>query len=103
MILIAGISPRIKTLESTPRLCPSCGLAQAYLKRIDHYVNLFFIPLFPVKKGKPVLICNRCQAQGIGDKKAEASRRVKEVLMCKQCGRTLEGNFRFCPHCGQRQ
>ena len=34
MFIIAGISPKIKSLDPTPRRCPTCGLHQAYLKRI---------------------------------------------------------------------
>ncbi|SPF39937.1 hypothetical protein SBDP1_280015 [Syntrophobacter sp. SbD1] len=58
--LIGGVQPKSVTVDETPRICPGCGLAQARLKRVDHYLSLFFIPLFPVKKGDPVLICDRC-------------------------------------------
>mgnify|MGYP006309390691 CR=1 FL=1 len=103
MFLIAGISPKMKTLETTPRICPSCGLAQAYLKRVDHYLSLFFIPVLRVKKGEPVLVCNRCRAAG-SDRPA-AGRPVKTPepgSMCKQCGRTLDNTFTFCPYCGAK-
>ncbi len=59
---IGGVQPKTMTLDDTPRLCPACGLAQARLKRIDHYLSLFFIPLFPVKRGEPAVICDRCGA-----------------------------------------
>ena len=43
--VIGGISPKIKVIDDKPMLCPVCGLAQAYFKRIDYYLNLFFIPI----------------------------------------------------------
>jgi len=62
MFLIIGIAPKTKILDHTPRICPACGLAQARLKRVDSYFNLFFIPLIPVKKGEPFIICDRCES-----------------------------------------
>ncbi len=103
MFLIAGISPRMKTLDTVPRICPSCGLAQAYLKRVDHYLSLFFIPIIRVRKGEPMLVCNRCQATGY-DRPAPGrpASGPATALMCKQCGRTLEREFIFCPYCGAK-
>ena len=57
MFLIVGISPKTKIIDNTPRICQACGLAQARLQRVDSYFNLFFIPLFRVKKGEPFVIC----------------------------------------------
>ena len=61
MIFIAGVSPKTKVLDQNPRRCPVCGLHQAYHKRTDHYLSLFFIPIFRVKKGEPFIICERCE------------------------------------------
>jgi len=52
MFIIAGVSPKKKILEPHPEQCPSCGVQLAYTVRMDHYFNLFFIPLFRVKKGE---------------------------------------------------
>lgn len=41
-------------------MCPSCGLPSAKLKRLDHYLSLFFIPIIPVKKGERFIECDRC-------------------------------------------
>jgi hypothetical protein len=100
---IGGIQPKTVTIEDTPRLCPSCGLAQARLKRIDHYLSLFFIPLFPVKRGQPVLICDRCGA--VDDPHHPVARRASELpsaVQCPSCGRPVEPSFNYCPHCGSR-
>jgi hypothetical protein len=56
---IGGVQPRTVIVDETPRLCPQCGLAQARLKRIDHYLSLFFIPLIPIKRGPVLLVCDR--------------------------------------------
>ncbi len=103
MILIAGVSSKTKTIDPTPRLCPSCGLAQAYLKRVDHYVSLFFIPVIRVKKGEPVLVCNRCEFAGFNAPKQQPPSESPQPVMCKQCGRSLENDFRYCPFCGMHQ
>ncbi len=60
--LIGGVQPKTVALDETRKLCSACGLAQAKLKRVDQYLSLFFVPLFRVKKGDPVLICDRCGA-----------------------------------------
>ncbi len=108
---IGGVEPRTKVLDETPRLCPACGLAQARLKRIDHYLTLFFIPLFPVKKGDPMLICDRCghvaspdgRWSGTGAAAPEPDAvDLPSVPSCPRCGRDLDPSFVYCPYCGSR-
>jgi len=101
MFLIAGVSPKVKRLDTAPRICPSCGLAQVYLQRVDHYLSLFFIPVIRVKKGEPVPFCNRCRASG-HDRSGTGpvSTSHESIRMCKQCGRRLEEKFDYCPYCG---
>ena len=57
---IGGIQPRTVRLEKKMKFCPSCGRHELFLKRTDHYLSLFFIPVFPVKKGVPFLTCENC-------------------------------------------
>ena len=59
--IIAGISPKTKIIEEYPRRCTVCGMQRAYQTRIDHYLNIFFIPVMRVKKGEPFTICEVCQ------------------------------------------
>ena len=101
MIFIAGVQPRMKTLDNNPRLCPLCGGVEAHLKRVDHYLSIFFIPIFPVSRGKPAIICEKCG--GISDEMGHGIgvRRVGGELSCKHCGRVLEREFAFCPYCGK--
>ncbi|WP_407923343.1 zinc ribbon domain-containing protein [Desulfosoma caldarium] len=94
-------------LDETPRLCPSCGLAQARLKRIDHYLSLFFVPLFPVKKGQPLLMCDRCgyaapPEEGFYGRPTETAPPPPVTIRCPSCGRTLEPSFAYCPYCGRK-
>ncbi len=97
---IGGIQPKTVVLDDHPRMCPSCGLYQARLKRIDHYLSLFFIPLFPVKKGKPYLECQSCGA--ISDESGQMLYQELDTKLgkCPHCGRTVEPSFRYCPFCG---
>jgi len=101
MFLIAGIAPKTKVLDQTPRTCPSCGLAQAHLCRIDHYLNLFFIPILRVKTGRPVLVCSRCGHAGDSSASVPENAASFAQTRCRGCGRVLEKEFRFCPYCGK--
>jgi len=96
-IFIGGIQPRTRLLEEQPRMCASCGLKQAFLKRTDHYFSLFFIPLFPVQKGTPFLECRSCAT--IAGESGEVWARKDSA--CLYCGAKVERTFRFCPACGK--
>ena len=97
---IGGIQPKTVSLDDQPRLCPSCGLAQARLKRVDHYLSLFFIPIFPVKKGTPFLECQRCGAVSDESGDISTSPPPDSGPVCRKCGHPVETGFRFCPYCG---
>ncbi|GKT08964.1 zinc ribbon domain-containing protein [Desulforhabdus sp. TSK] len=99
---IGGIQPKTVDLEETARLCPACGLAQARLRRVDHYLSLFFIPLFPVKRGEPVVICDRCGAVSAPDAPWESVPPKPARRDCPQCGSALDPSFKYCPRCGTR-
>jgi len=106
MFLIAGISTKIITIDNNPRLCPVCGLSQAYYKRADHYFNLFFIPLFRVKKGKPFIMCERCERNVSDYGENYNSWPGKQNIKCNNCGRALNKDnykdFTYCPYCGKQ-
>jgi RNA polymerase subunit RPABC4/transcription elongation factor Spt4 len=102
MIFIAGVAPKIKILDQNPRRCPVCGLNQAYHKRMDHYLSLFFIPILRVKKGQPFIMCDRC-AQTFHELGPDyTSQQPKGTGTCKYCGKTLDKDFKYCPQCGKR-
>jgi len=100
--LIGGVQPKTVTLDETPRICPACGLAQARLKRVDHCLSLFFIPLFRVKKGDPVLICDRCGAISSPEGDFGGASREARRDRCPHCGYHVTRDFRYCPSCGRR-
>ncbi len=103
---IAGIQPKTKVLDDTPKMCPVCGLYRARLKRIDHYFSVFFIPIFRVKKGEPVLVCDLCgpvSSDMASEREAVPSRmKTGREPICPSCGSKVQADFRFCPYCGQR-
>ncbi len=102
-IFIGGVQPRKVKVDDQPRSCPRCGLPSARLMQLDHYVSLFFIPLFPVRKGESFLECTRCG--GIFDERgrpAGVAPKEEFVRKCLRCGRTVDVEFQFCPYCGER-
>ena len=101
MFLIAGVSPKTKIIDKNPRRCPVCGLARAHYKRVDHYFNLFFIPILRVKKGEPFIMCDECErtVHEIGQDHTIQSARHK--AKCKSCGKDLHSDFKYCPFCGK--
>lgn len=100
MFLIAGVSPKIKVLDKSPMICPVCGLYQAYFKRIDHYFNLFFIPILRVKTGDPFIMCDRCEKTVSEFDQEYATVPSEKKMTCNHCDKTIQGSFNYCPHCG---
>lgn len=101
---IGGLQPKTVALDDLRRICPACGLAQAHLKRVDQYLSLFFIPLLRVKKGEPVVLCDRCGTQSAvsGLPGSTPSVEPPRELFCRSCGRALDPRFNYCPHCGTK-
>jgi RNA polymerase subunit RPABC4/transcription elongation factor Spt4 len=99
---IGGMQPRTVRLDKRASTCPVCGHPEVYLKRVDHYLSLFFIPLFPVKKGAPFLGCDNCSA--VLDERGTpvGVKRRSETAKCPYCGRSLEEDFDYCPRCGRK-
>jgi len=102
MFLIAGVSPKTTVIDNTPRRCPVCGTVRAYYKRVDHYFNLFFIPILRVKKGEPFIMCDRCP-KTVNEFKEEYGSTWPDIqkTQCRHCGKTLAKDFGYCPYCGK--
>jgi len=98
---IAGIQPKTVHPDGLSRMCPSCGLYQASLKRVDHYLSIFFLPVFRVKKGIPFLECKRCGSLSSESGEARFESPKKPDRKCPYCGGILEQAFHFCPFCGK--
>jgi RNA polymerase subunit RPABC4/transcription elongation factor Spt4 len=99
---IGGVQPKTVRLDRQVRVCPQCGHHELYLKRIDHYFSLFFIPLFPVKRGVPFLSCDNCHSVLDEEGNIAGVPFKEEVRKCPYCGRLLEDDFEYCPRCGKR-
>jgi|Deesub1362B_J571_1020462.scaffolds.fasta_scaffold00006_15 hypothetical protein len=100
-IFIGGVHPKTKTLDSTPRICPLCGQLGLKLKRIDHYFNLFFIPLFPLKKGSPFYQCDYCSTLVDENQQPITTTYSEDKTCCPYCGRPASPDFSYCPYCGR--
>lgn len=102
---VGGITPKIKKLDDQPRSCPLCGRLSLYRVRVDHYLNLFFIPLFAVKKGQSFFLCENCEQEFSEESGSVAGTfqgfRPHSPQVCPSCGRLVENDFRYCPYCGR--
>jgi hypothetical protein len=96
---IGGVQPKIKLLDEKPRRCPRCGLHQAYLKRVDHYISVFFVPVIKVKTGEPVLVCDRCETP-VAESAIPPAPQAGQV--CRFCQKNFPAEYLFCPACGRR-
>ena len=103
MIFIAGVGPRKKRLESQPRICMNCGLGQAYLTRIDNYFSLFFIPILRIRKGEPLVLCERCGHASDERGKVFTTGADLQAPRCLSCGEALKEDYPYCPYCGERR
>jgi RNA polymerase subunit RPABC4/transcription elongation factor Spt4 len=99
--LIGGVQPKKIKLEKLDRVCPVCGQEQVYRTRLDHWLSLFFIPLFPVKKGVPVVLCHHCGTH-LDESGIEIRVESPYASICAGCGTAIDPDFSFCPWCGRR-
>ncbi len=96
---IGGVQPKTVKLEGASRLCDACGLYQLRPMRTDHYLSLFFIPIFPIKKGETYYRCRSCGA--VMPESGEESFALPIEKTCPGCGRPVKTDFQFCPFCGK--
>ncbi|MBN1836346.1 MAG: zinc ribbon domain-containing protein [Spirochaetales bacterium] len=119
---IGGLEPRREVLDPGPFRCPSCGRKTARIEQVRSYLSLFFIPLFPVRKGEPYLVCESCGA--VGPLRGEQTAGFPEAYVpetyedlddelagelnegspftCPECGGPIEPEYEYCPYCGKR-
>lgn len=101
MIFIAGVQPRTVRIEKHAQACPSCAHFDVYLKRLDHYISLFFIPLIRIKKGVPFFVCENCGTHQDQQGSAFEFGETGKPQQCGFCGRSVEPDFSYCPACGR--
>jgi RNA polymerase subunit RPABC4/transcription elongation factor Spt4 len=98
---IGGVQPKTIKIDANPRTCPECGHSELYIKRRDSYLSLFFIPLFPVKKGIPFMVCENCGSVFTQDGSQIEDSSRHRIQKCPHCGRSVGSDFVFCPYCGK--
>jgi len=98
---IGGVQPRTITLARVDRVCTVCAHPEICQKRVDHYVSLFFIPLFPVKRGTPFWICENCNTEYDDFGAPLTAQRLAEKMVCPHCRRPISADYTYCPYCGK--
>ena len=94
---IGGVQPRTVRLEKYGGACPRCSRFDVWVKRVDQYISVFFIPLIRIKKGVPFISCENCNSVFDNLSRMEE---IDEVHRCNSCGKEVEPDFRYCPYCG---
>jgi len=116
---IFGISQKEKDFGRVETRCKSCNLQFLRIVKSYSYFHFFFLPVFKWNV-QYYAICDSCHiVYGISNDKGEAIEKgYKEVLSywdlkeassyhshenrCPSCHREVEGDFQFCPYCGER-
>jgi hypothetical protein len=100
---IAGVQPKTVDIEGPSGLCPGCGLRTLGLKRVDHYLSVFFLPIIRVKKGMPFRVCRSCgRVSGEpGESLSGGAGANRLEPVCPHCGGAVDASFRYCPYCGR--
>jgi DNA-directed RNA polymerase subunit RPC12/RpoP len=98
---IGGVQPRTVTLKKEVRVCSVCGHPEICQKRVDHYLSLFFIPFFPVKKGTPFWVCENCGTVYNNSGTPLTDHPQDGQRTCPYCGKPVSIDYIFCPYCGK--
>ncbi|HIJ35930.1 MAG TPA: zinc ribbon domain-containing protein [Deltaproteobacteria bacterium] len=73
------------------------------MKRVDHYISIFFLPVVRIKKGEPFLECTACGQMEEVSAQGWDRPLPNRQYQCGACGKQLEQGFRFCPFCGKER
>ncbi|PHU14625.1 hypothetical protein BC332_15832 [Capsicum chinense] len=99
---VGGLEQQVRqVLKSGAGRCIACG-SRADLVDYDKVLKLFFVPVWRWPGKQPVMYCNDCKLffpQSLTPPPPSMDG-VPEVLRCQFCRREVDGDFRFCPFCG---
>ena len=123
---IFGIENKQKEIKQLDNIyCKTCSIrTMGTLIKSYEYFHIFFIPIFRWNE-KYYIMCKRCNSiYEISKEKGKAiengeinevnledmtliqegqvygKRAVKKV--CPNCGKTVEGDYNYCPYCGSK-
>lgn len=120
---IFGADERKKEIKSIQNVvCKACENMTTYkLIRVNKIFHLFFIPIF--KWDKRYYLISRCcntifsipynlgesleNSEDV-DIKDEDLEQINSYVntnerICSNCGNMVKSNFKYCPHCGEKQ
>ncbi|KAK4718708.1 hypothetical protein AABB24_031190 [Solanum stoloniferum] len=101
---VGGLEQQARqVLKSGAGRCIACG-SRADLVDYEKVLKLFFVPVWRWPGKEPVMYCNDCKLffpQSLTPPPPPSSTaEVPDVLRCQFCRREVDGDFRFCPFCG---
>jgi hypothetical protein len=121
---IFGIENKDKLIKVLNNInCKNCNqiISGRLIKNFDFF-HFFFIPLFKWNE-KYYFICDNCKTvysilkeKGKGIERGEKLElsywdlqdmstnyyNCHEIKRCNNCGKEVESNFKYCPHCGAK-
>ncbi len=120
MIFISGISSKTKDLNFSSRIiCPNCeGYGRINVFMTYTGLSLFFIPILKWNKEYFGLTscCNttfsiseeigkrieKSQDVDLGEEDLIIINRGSKARVCRECKKTVDEAYDFCPYCGRR-
>lgn len=110
MFLVFGfrtIQRDVRNSAPERRYCARCGLISDFRHQTQRlWAALFLVPVIPLRKGEPVITCNRCGATYYANHPEPETSDGKTVLVCPVCSGKmriplkLDNSIRVtCPHC----
>lgn len=119
---VLGIDEKQTEIKKIPNLmCKACGRLTTYsLVKTYNCFHLFFVPV--IKWGQRYLLISKCCGsifeltleQGKEVEKGNDSifdnlnitlvedNSCKTNIFCRNCGKSIEPRFEYCPHCGAK-
>ncbi|WP_251861517.1 zinc ribbon domain-containing protein [Clostridium sp. Marseille-Q2269] len=120
---IFGINTKKEEIEELENLiCKKCGSLSRYtVIKTYNIFHFFFIPL--IKWGEKYYLKSRCcntvyyiskeNLNSVREYKnlnnmdlqeiySEKSYYENHTIICDNCGKEIDSNFKYCPHCGKR-
>ena len=95
---IVGVKPKVKR-ELVMKKCPQCEARSTVREKVDKKQILLNIPLYRVKKGGWIQMCDSC-GWVQGNSTVVNNQHNYQLDYCLSCSSQIHGDLSHCPCCG---